>query len=186
MTSVREKWRIAFIVALGVVLAAVIAVLILGTEIRIERRLEVMGPDEPVYYMIVRGESLVTIERELQKNPQLIDDSFVLNKTLLAHAVGKGRGDVVRLLLAMGADPNGKGRPGEYTPLITAVSREQGTMVRILIEHGADPDLSGVGFGASPRELAEFMGNQRILSILAGDDNENGGGDSASPPSVPN
>ena len=151
----------------------------------------IVGPDgqivfvsHRVYHMIWGGRPVEAIKRELEENPRLIHDSFLMNKTLLAYAAGERRDDVVRLLLEMGADPNGRGEPGEYTPLMTAVEREQETAARILVEHGADPDLEGAG-GSSPRQLAASAGNERMLSILAGDDNQDGGVGSESTPKAP-
>jgi len=112
----------------------------------------------------------------------VVHDSYIIDRTLLGHAAKKGREDVVRLLLEMGADPNGRGRPGEYTPLMSAVFRGDEEIAAILIEHGADPDLGGGLIGRSPRQMAEEKGNQRMLSILAEAGNEDGGDGSDSTP----
>lgn len=177
MPFIRKVWRAVAVATFGIALATVVVALILGAEIRIERQMEVVGPDEPVYYMIVRNEPLAAIQRELQKNPRVVRNSFIINGTLLAHAAGEGREDVVRLLLEMGADPNGRGRAGEYTPLMTAVGQGQEATAAILVEHGADPDLKG-GLGSSPRQLAEHKDHHRMLAVLGEAKNDNGSDDS--------
>lgn len=148
-------------------LSIFVAAIILGTDIRVERRIEVMGPDEPVYYMIVRGEPLEFIEKELNKRPRIVNESYIMDKTLLAYASESGRENVVKLLIDKGADPNGIGQPSEYTPLMSAVFSGKEQIAIILIEHGADPDLKSGGFGSSPREMAESLGNQQMLTILS-------------------
>jgi len=80
-----------------------------------------------------------------------------------------GRGDVpevLRLLLAFGADPNQRGI-NDYTPLHMAVGEGHLPSVLLLLEAGADPRLrTRLDDYETPRELAENMGLAPIAALL--------------------
>ena len=61
--------------------------------------------------------------------------------THLYWASAQGEADLVRLLLAEGADPNERSPEGEGTPLCAAACHGDTEIVRELLDHGADPDL---------------------------------------------
>lgn len=63
--------------------------------------------------------------------------------TALLVASREGHREVVRMLLAVGADVNGRG--GAMTPLAAAVLRGHGQVAALLLRHGADVDAGGVG-----------------------------------------
>ncbi len=58
----------------------------------------------------------------------------------VAACVRLGQGEMARLCLEAGADPDGRGREGQR-PLHMAVAMRDAGMVRVLLEGGANPDL---------------------------------------------
>ena len=75
--------------------------------------------------------------------------------------------DIVRLLLAFGADPNQRGL-NDYTPLHMAVAEGNGIAVQILLEGGADPDLrTRIDEYETPAELAKTCGHTVLADLLA-------------------
>ena len=76
--------------------------------------------------------------------------------------------DLMRLLLARGADPNARGI-NDYTPLHLAVSQCDEAAARLLLSHGADPSLrTRIDYCATPIEEAERMGNDAGARMLKG------------------
>ncbi|XP_041367150.1 ankyrin repeat domain-containing protein 39-like [Gigantopelta aegis] len=61
--------------------------------------------------------------------------------------------DVVRQLLANGADPNKQNRGTQWTPLHAATFQEHGPVVMVLLEHGASPEIED-SEGRTPRDFA--------------------------------
>lgn len=105
--------------------------------------------------------------RELiRQDPSLANAADSCFRRPLSAAVEGGHGNVVRLLLEAGADPNAKEAicQGGYS-LHTAAWRGDAEMVRLLLEHGAIPthwvDSSGDALFA-----AWHNGHQRILQML--------------------
>jgi len=75
--------------------------------------------------------------------------------------------DVLRLLLASGADPNQRGI-NDYTPLHMAVATRSPLAVQILLDGGADPDLrTRIDECETPLEMARSAGLADIEAILA-------------------
>lgn len=69
----------------------------------------------------------------------------------LMIAARQGNNEVVRYLLARGANPNIRGM---RNPLIAACSQRHYETAKILLEHGADPNARGEG---TPLEWAEGL-----------------------------
>lgn len=75
--------------------------------------------------------------------------------------------DIIRLLLAFGADPGQRGI-NDYTPLHMAVAERNQAAVEILIAAGADPRLrTRIDSFETPREMAEQIGLREIAELLA-------------------
>ncbi len=63
--------------------------------------------------------------------------------------------DIIRLLLAFGADPNQRGI-NDYTPLHMAVAERNPAAVRLLLDGGADPELrTRIDSYETPLEMAD-------------------------------
>ena len=76
-------------------------------------------------------------------------------------------GDVIRLLLAFGADPNQRGI-NDYTPLHMAVAERNSLAVQILLDGGADPQLrTRIDECETPLQMAEAAGLADITATLA-------------------
>ena len=60
-------------------------------------------------------------------------------ETPLTSAVRGGRMDVVRFLLAKGADVNKQNWLSDWTPLMQAANSGNTEMIKVLLDHGADP-----------------------------------------------
>jgi len=75
--------------------------------------------------------------------------------------------DVIKLLLAFGADPNQRGI-NDYTPLHMAVGERNLEAIETLLEAGADPQLrTRIDDYETPREMAEGAGLTEIAGLLA-------------------
>ena len=75
--------------------------------------------------------------------------------------------DLLRLLLAFGADPNQRGI-NDYTPLHMAVAVGQPRAVAILMDAGADPDLrTRIDACETPIEMAEAAGLAAVAAVMA-------------------
>jgi ankyrin repeat protein len=72
-----------------------------------------------------------------------LTDSAVNNWPALIHAIHKGQSKAALLLLARGADPNGKGGNGT-SALSFAAGYGATEIVKALLERGADPRADGV------------------------------------------
>jgi hypothetical protein len=75
--------------------------------------------------------------------------------------------DVLRMLLAAGADPNQRG-VNDYTALHTAVAERQALAVQMLLDAGADPEQrTRIDDYETPLQLAQRTGLTEIAAILA-------------------
>jgi ankyrin repeat protein len=79
------------------------------------------------------------------------------------------RPDVVKALLARGADPSAPSRDQGFTPLHSAVATDAGEataeIVRLLLEAGADPNAKSRE-GGTPLHSAAYTGDQGIAELL--------------------
>jgi len=74
--------------------------------------------------------------------------------------------DILRLLLAFGANPNERGI-NDYTPLHVAVGERNATAIQILLDAGADPELrTRIDACETPREMAEAAGLADLAALL--------------------
>jgi uncharacterized protein len=74
--------------------------------------------------------------------------------------------DIVRLLLASGADPNQRGI-NDYTALHMAVAERNAHALQMLLDGGADPELrTRIDECETPREMADAAGLADLASIL--------------------
>lgn len=88
----------------------------------------------------------------------------------LSQAAYEGSVSSTRLLLWLGADPDGgdynETVPFEFvTPLGVAASRGNADVVRVLLEHGADPDVADPT-GFTPLVHAASQGHADVVRVL--------------------
>jgi hypothetical protein len=75
--------------------------------------------------------------------------------------------EIIRLLVAFGADPNQRGI-NDYTPLHMAVAERNKQAIQILLEHGADPELrTRIDDLDTPLEMAQAAGLDDIAAVFA-------------------
>ncbi|MCY3945088.1 MAG: ankyrin repeat domain-containing protein [Anaerolineaceae bacterium] len=91
-------------------------------------------------------------------------DARYYGKTPLFEAVRTGRGEIVDLLLAAGADPNAPDQEFNV-PLVFAVWWEHEEIVKQLLAAGADPNGDSRS-SLSPLEQCTFVGNAAITKLL--------------------
>jgi uncharacterized protein len=74
--------------------------------------------------------------------------------------------DIVKLLLAFGADPNQRGI-NDYTPLHMAVSEQNVAAIQVLLDAGADAALrTRIDEYETPREMAHRAGLESIVAVF--------------------
>ena len=95
-------------------------------------------------------------------NPNAVDAEW--RGGVLARAAAAGQTEVVRKLLAAGADPDQRGEQG-FTPLGAAALRGHALVVRLLLRHEADPDRKSAD-GAPPLVNAARMGHAAVVEAL--------------------
>jgi len=75
--------------------------------------------------------------------------------------------EVIRLLLAFGANPNQRG-VNDYTALHMAVAERNTRAIQLLLDGGADPELATrIDDYATPRQMAEAAGLRDIAVVLS-------------------
>ena len=85
-------------------------------------------------------------------------------QTPLFTAVRTGRGEIVDILLAAGADPNARDS-NPATPLDFAIMWENVDIVKQLLAAGADPN-GARGSQMTPLRIARRSGNRQIINML--------------------
>ncbi len=81
------------------------------------------------------------------------------------HSAATSRNlEVVRLVLAAGADPNARQNHG-WTPLHSAANHGGVEMVRVLLEHGADPALANDN-GQTALDIARAGKHADVIALL--------------------
>ncbi|MFP4248170.1 MAG: ankyrin repeat domain-containing protein [Armatimonadota bacterium] len=85
----------------------------------------------------------------------------------LELAVERGDMEMIRLLLAHGADPSAVSNEGPSAQPALHYAAENGMreVVELLLEHGADPGRLWMGY--QPRHLAEDAGHDEVAELLA-------------------
>jgi hypothetical protein len=86
--------------------------------------------------------------------------------TPLLRAVERGDAEMVRLLLARGADPNGTCTcDGGESPLWVAATQRETDIVDELLRHGADPNRAAFA-GTTPLDVARMRGYGEVADRL--------------------
>ncbi len=91
-------------------------------------------------------------------------DRSRFGNTALDAAVAANSAEVVRILLAAGADPNVRDS-ADYTPLHKAAAHGNVEIVRMLLEHRADPGATRKGGGTALQDARE-KGHGDVADLL--------------------
>lgn len=83
--------------------------------------------------------------------------------TLLTFAVAGGHENIIRLLLARGANIEAKGK-SESTPLVEAIGQGRLNIIKLLVDNGVN--VNAISDDSRPLELAIVLGNPEIIKIL--------------------
>jgi hypothetical protein len=128
-----------------------------------------------VYAIYHSPRSFIRTLLELGADPNApVDDGFPpLIAALVCRREGPGIRkrtdveDILRMLLAHGADPNVRGI-NDYTPLHMAVSERNAFAVQLLLDAGADAELrTRIDAFETPLEMANAAGLVEIAALLA-------------------
>ena len=124
------------------------------------RAASVNGHVEIINYLLKTCRDKIDIENKVNE------------QTILYDACTGGRTEVVKILLAHGADPNSTSgvKSGKLTPLIKAVQASNIEIARALIDHGAKISARTVRFvGTTAISEAKKGGNARMIEYLNGE-----------------
>ncbi|MQA91932.1 MAG: ankyrin repeat domain-containing protein [Gemmatimonas sp.] len=112
------------------------------------------GRSEAVSWLLERG-----------ADPGAWSDNEVRNQALHASIAGARSHEIVRRLLASGADVNATGGGG-YTPLHLACSRGDAPLVEELLRRGAE--IRPTDDGRTPAQIARDYGHPQVVELLVG------------------
>jgi len=148
---------VAFILALPFLLIAVLFVLL-----PLIRMIPPSGCP-PLHKAAAVG-SRDRVEELVRADPGSVDSRDKRDRTPLHHAAGRNRVDVVRTLLAHGADVNARDADGD-TALHCAALQNFPAVIDVLLEHGAMPNAKNKE-GSTPIVEAALMNAKRAARVL--------------------
>jgi uncharacterized protein len=111
------------------------------------------GSPEAVGLLLTHGAAVDTVSTNAQKNQPLH----------AALALGRNP-EIIRLLLAAGADPNARQTAG-FTAIFSAAAANRRDLVELLVSHGADASIRN-DFGQSAAGFARERGHVELADWL--------------------
>ena len=123
----------------------------------------ISGCSPSCFDLAAKGDA-VNLEKQLLKNPAIINSKDYLGKTILHYAVCSGSKDVLELLYRYGAELNEKDITG-MTPLHVCAMWDLKGPARWLITHGANAKIKDK-FGDSPLHTSAIFGTVNIGKYL--------------------
>ena len=122
-----------------------------------------LTPPEEIAVACGRGDTQRV--RELAaRDPSLLD-----NPELLRSAAEEGRVDIIRLLVELGMDVNGKAGypwPNDTSPLWWAAHVGHLDAVKVLVELGADVHFRDPNHDGTPLQSANYKGRREVVEYL--------------------
>jgi ankyrin repeat protein len=101
----------------------------------------------------------------LAKDPSLLQAKTEEGKSPLHMATGWGQVEIVKYLIAVGADIHAVNNNGG-NPIHVAGSQNQPECARILVAHGARINAKQGKTGSTPLLIAVFKGNHEVARVL--------------------
>jgi ankyrin repeat protein len=125
-----------------------------------------VGEEPPTPFMLAyraleHGDRATLVEL-LDRHPELVRVRGTNGNDLLGMADDL---ELVRLLLARGADPN-RGNDYGWTKLHQAGYSNRRELAQLMLEAGARRDLSARGEGGTPLVMALFWGHREVVDLL--------------------
>src|SRR6266487_5722964 len=112
---------------------------------------------------------LYYVRQTLLKSPELVQERYTYDRTLLHEVAGQGSLTIVELLLHLGADPNARDQWG-HTPLyfVGNASHEAhgADVVRVLVQGGANVNAQERLKHCTPLHMAARRGNVLVAQAL--------------------
>lgn len=139
-----------------------------GGRINPQNKVEVQVVEvDPVkWYETVQWQSADAVKTLLESGADP-DQLFFNGETALHVAVEQKNQQLVKLLLAYGADVNVQERKEGFTPLMYAAIMDDRPMMQLLASHGADPTAPDVD-GYTTYHYLAARDNQAAAQLLAG------------------
>lgn len=110
------------------------------------------------------------VRADLEHDPALANATSPDGYSPLGLAAFFKHREVVRLLIARGADVRSASRDQGFTPLHSAVATDAGATdletVHLLLDAGADPNAKSRQSGGTPLHTAAFTGDRAIVELL--------------------
>ena len=138
-------------------------------DVLVEHTVEYGGwaPNSSLELAVEQGQVQV-VQRLLDAGIEDIDQADRNGTTLLMFALESGHLEVVRILVAAGANLSVRARGCHYgvsQPLHVAVEKGLVDIVKLLLEHGADPNVEAGEDHVRPVDI--IKGNSELYNILA-------------------
>jgi len=150
-------WLIALLICIPIVLVA-------GSALFVVRSRQQHLMEQSVFFMAVTTGNMVDAKRSLDANPSLVNDMGELKISPLGTAAGDGNIAMMELLMARGADINGRAHDG-FTPLHEAAVANRTAAANLLLAHGAKIDAP-TDSGITPLYYAAMMGKKEVAEVL--------------------
>ncbi|MGC8738184.1 MAG: ankyrin repeat domain-containing protein [Candidatus Hydrogenedens sp.] len=123
----------------------------------------ITGCNPSCFDLAAKGD-VVNLEKQLLKNPAIINSKDYLGKTMLHYAVCSGSKDILDLLYIYGAKLDEKDITG-MTPLHVCAMWDLKGPARWLITHGSDTQIKD-NFGDSPLHTSAIFGTVNVGKYL--------------------
>ena len=104
------------------------------------------------------------VQLQVQRNPNIINNTGVDGWTLLHHAAAAGQYKIADFLISKKADINAQAIKGE-TPLHLAVSWSREKIIKLLIINGANVNVRNK-YGNTPLQIAKTNGDREAIKLL--------------------
>ncbi len=128
------------------------------------RHIATCGAEQAAFEAVEQGDT-GSLDRELNHGVDINVSRFIQGQTLLTTAASSGRADVVRELLARGADPD-RGNNVGFTPMMLAAGQGHTKVVQVLVQAGATTRGTSPA-GKTAAVMARECGHEEVVAVLS-------------------